>query len=89
MSISEFWEIYNNEYKVYSSPGFCVVDYPLSGRTGYFLLSIYVKETGKFCVDKTQERSNTPIHREYDTEDAAVKKILSLCAFYTGHRYEI
>lgn len=89
MSISEFWKIYNKEYKVYSSPGFCVVDYPLSGDTGCFLLSIYVKETGKFCVDKTIERCSTSSHREYDTEDAAVERILNLCAFYTGHKYEI
>lgn len=85
MSIDEFWKLYNREYKRFISPGFSVVDYPLAGDTGCFRISIYINENGKYCVDRTIERSNNTSHREYDSEELAVEKILSLCDFYTGH----
>ena len=88
MLIDEFWKIYNENYKKYESPGFQVVDHPLSGDTGYYLCSIYVNENGKYCIDKTMERSNTPYHYEYDSEEVAVKEILDICSFHTGIKYE-
>lgn len=88
MSIEEFWEIYNKEYQSLESPSFCIVDYPLAGDTGRNLFSIYVNDTGRYCVDKTLERCNSPAHKEYDREEDAVKKIIELCELCTGHKYE-
>lgn len=84
MSIEEFWKIYNEKYKKLESPGFRVVNYPLSGDTGYFLCSIYINENNKYCIDKTCERSNTPFHNEYDSEEEAVLKVLNFCSYRTG-----
>lgn len=89
MLISEFWDIYNKQYKRFESPGFRVVDYPLSGDTGYFLCSIYANEKGKYCIDKTIERSNTPKHKEYESEEDAVKHILDFCCFRTGYKHQL
>lgn len=87
MLIDEFWKIYNKKYKRFESPGFQVVGYPLSGDTGRYLCSIYVNKNGKYCIDKTIERSNTPSHCEYDSEEAAVMKVLHFCSFKTGISY--
>ena len=48
---------------------------------------IYVNKNGKYCIDKTIERSNTPSHCEYDSEEAAVMKVLHFCSFNTGISY--
>lgn len=70
------------------SPNFCVVDHPLRGDTGYFLCSIYANEAGTFCVDQSIERSRTPNHREFESEEEAVKYMLGVCKFITGYRPE-
>lgn len=88
MLVHEFWEVYNKHYKQFVSPSFCVVDHPLSGDTGYFLCSIYANEAGTFCVDRSIERSNTPHHREFESEEEAVKYMLGVCKFITGYRPE-
>lgn len=88
MLINEFWDIYNKYYKRFISPGFQVVDYPLGGDSGCFQLGIYKNENGKCCIDKTLERSNTPYHREYDSEENAVDDLLYLCYAATGYKYQ-
>lgn len=88
MKINEFWEIYNKHYKKFTSPGFQVVNYPLGGDSGCFMRSIYKNDEGRYCIDITVERSNTPHHKEYDSEEAAVEDILHFCYSETGYKYQ-
>ena len=88
MLINEFWDIYNKHYKKFTSPGFQVVDHPIGGDSGYFVIGIFKNDNGKWCIEKTRERCSTPYHKEYDSEEEAVEDILYCCYSETGYKYQ-
>lgn len=78
MKKDEFWKLYNEKYKSHIQPGIEITDCPLGGDCGIFVYSCFKNEKGVWCIEETCERSNTPYHDEYSSEDEAFDHFLSI-----------
>lgn len=78
MKKDEFWKLYNEKYKSHIQPGIEITDCPLGGDCGIFVFSCFKNEKGVWCIEETCERSNTPYHDEYSSEDEAFDHFLSI-----------
>ena len=47
-----------------------------------------MNKAGTFCVAQSIERSSTPHHSEFESEEEAVKYMLGVYKFITGYRPE-
>ena len=79
MKAEQFWKIFKEELKsnLYGyAPIF--IDKPTGGDGGFFLAGLFKNDNGIWCIEETMERSNQPIHTEYDSEEEAVKRFFNM-----------
>ena len=60
--------------------------HPLTCDHGYFEMSIYKNSYGVWCIDRTLERSNTPSHSWFASENEAFDYLLREVEWYSGHK---
>ena len=78
MTKTEFWTLFNQKYKNNLRPGVYIQDKPVGGDGGCFVYGCFQNEKGIWCIEETKERSNTPYHREFESEEKAFERFLSL-----------
>ncbi len=78
MKKDEFWKLYNEKYKHNIRPGVAIQDKPVGGDCGTFVYGCFQNEKGIWCIEETRERNNTPYHREFESEEAAFERFLSI-----------
>ncbi len=76
MKKEEFWKLYNEKYKGNIRGPVLIQDKPVGGDSGCFIFGCFQNEHGVWCIEETMERSNTPHHKEYSSEEEAFDDFL-------------
>ena len=84
MTLNEFWTIYDNKYLKHENGKFRVCDHPLGSDNGILEMAIFTDENGTWCYERTQERRNTPLRKEFATEEEAVDYLYSQLKYYVN-----
>lgn len=82
MNTTEFWKMYKEKYLRLEGPHFSLKDYPLTGDHGIFEMSFYTDDAGNWFVERTAERSNTPVQKKFSSEQEAIDYLLSQIKLY-------
>lgn len=78
MKKDEFWKLYNEKYKNNMRGPVYIQDKPVGGDSGAFIFGCFQNEHGIWCIEETMERSNTPIHMEFSSEEEAFDVFLEI-----------
>ena len=85
MNTTEFWTMYREKYQKLEGSHFRLKDSPLTGDHGFFEMSFYTDGAGNWFVERTAERSNTPVQKKFSSEQEAIHYLLGQIKLYQTH----